>query len=67
MKDRKIGDVFKFSKVPLRVVEWNYDESESRCGDCYFQGIALNICENQLCVSNERKDETDVIFKEVEP
>jgi len=55
--ERQIGEIFQDGEVTLKVIESEY------CKGCYYDDDNnLKICNTKLCTSNERSDETSVIF-----
>lgn len=64
-KEFKVGEVFQFGLVKLRVVE----EDENSCLRCFFNGTYLCGNTSKLigsCYDDEREDETNVVFVKVE-
>lgn len=62
---RPIGEKFDYEGVTLEVVE------EKGCKNCYFYDITFCRFEDTVaitgsCVSDNREDKKEVIFKEVE-
>lgn len=67
-KEFKIGEVFQFGFVKLRVEM--YDENSLfPCGECFFSGsCCINRIEKAIgsCEWENREDKTNVIFVKVE-
>lgn len=61
----KIGSIFKYNigskEVELEVVE----SSDASCEGCVFNNSKNYYCKDTHCIDVERKDDIDVIYKEV--
>ena len=55
----EIGDVFKDKHISLNVIE-----SNNTCLGCFYSGEE-DICPPLSCLSDERDDKKEVIFKQV--
>lgn len=64
-EEYEIGEVFQCGLVTLKC-----ESSVSNCDKCYFQGFTncaeINRKITGSCIRPERKDNTDVIFVEVD-
>lgn len=61
-KTRPIGEVFKYGKVKLQVVENNV------CDECYFDEGNLFLEDEEdpgYCIAKYRDDRKNIIFKQV--
>ena len=61
-KTRPIGEIFKYGKIKLQVVE------NEHCADCYFCGRRYCICfreDTGYCGEYSREDQKNVIFKRI--
>lgn len=59
---RPVGEVFRYGKNKLQVVESN------KCRECFFCGqdeCEIDIDKTGYCASRERDDRKDVIFKRI--
>ena len=59
--ERKVGEIFEYNGVKLKVVR---EDVPFRCEDCYFQDLDAS-CEKISCLWRERRDNENVIFKEI--
>lgn len=61
----KIGSIFKYNigskEVELEVVE----SSDASCEGCVFNNSKNYYCKDTHCIDVDRKDDIDVIYKEV--
>lgn len=61
----KIGSIFKYNigskEVELKVVE----SSDASCEGCVFNNSKNYYCKDTHCIDVDRKDDIDVIYKEV--
>lgn len=61
----KIGSIFKYNigskEVELEVVE----SSDASCKGCVFNNSKNYYCKDTHCIDVDRKDDIDVIYKEV--
>ena len=57
MEEHKIGKIFEYKGIKLKVVE---TESYS-CRNCYFLNLG-DECNLQRCMRSEREDRKDVVF-----
>lgn len=61
----KIGSIFKYNigskEVELEVVE----SSDASCKGCVFNNSENYYCKDTHCIDIDRKDDIDVIYKEV--
>lgn len=61
----KIGSIFKYNidskEVELEVVE----SSDASCEGCAFNNSKNYYCKDTHCIDVDRKDDIDVIYKEV--
>ena len=57
--ERKIGEVFEVDGVNIVCVE---DTDESTCNDCFF---SKRDCGDIKCIYSNRKDNKNVLFKEL--
>ena len=61
----KIGSIFKYNigskEVELEVVE----SSDASCEGCVFNNSKIYYCKDTHCIDVDRKDDIDVIYKEV--
>ena len=68
VKEYKVGEVFDFDCGTYKVVKADPDKAERgvHCEDCAFGKTDFyDTCYRIPCVSIEREDETDVVYKEV--
>lgn len=54
--ERKIGEVFKFKNVTLKVVE------SKSCKKCYFKVESCTKINPYFCTSEYRSDKKDICF-----
>ena len=59
--ERKIGEVFEFNGVNLKVKRHLIRFS---CKGCYFDKVKAH-CQNMSCAPSERTDKENVIFMEI--
>lgn len=62
----KIGDTFTFRKSTLKVEPaQRNDDGSYACEGCYFFENGLGCYNDYVCMSENRDDRTNVIFREV--
>lgn len=55
----EIGSIVDFNNIKLEVVK-----STNECSNCYFH-FCKGHCNQIICSKNERKDNTNIIFKRI--
>ena len=66
--EHKVGDTFEYGEVTLRVTKQvgdRHDPQYDPCDQCYFLKHDREY-ELESCDGEEREDNTDIIFVEVE-
>ena len=57
--ERKIDEIFEVDGVKYQCIRYD----PSKCKDCCFNNKSL--CKEQSCISFQREDKEEVIFKEI--
>lgn len=58
----KIGEEFVYEDS---IVVAKKGSAEISCDDCFFKNLPFSFCSNIKCITSERSDNTDIIFKKV--
>jgi len=68
--DLPVGSIFVFTYYTNFTLKVEKNDSIN-CADCFFDGRYINNnmswCELLSCNKYERKDHTDIIFKQIKP
>ena len=61
--ERKIGEVFEYNGVSLKVVKQKLNKAS--CNGCYFDGALCEIDDEitGTCLYRNRRDKANIIFK----
>lgn len=57
--EKKVGEIFEANGIKYQCIRYN----PNKCKECDLNGKIL--CLKNTCINKQRKDNTEVIFKEI--